>query len=657
MKTINLKSSALDLEEKELIKKAFDEFDRGDFVHAYDHFFTIYNQGVNIQGLQLSIGLCCLKLNKRRQSRLFLFREILDYPNNHEAIAILNDQILKINGQTISRDFLQTTRPEKIPEISVVMIVKNEEKDLPRCLESIKNIAKEIIILDTGSTDHTIEIARSFGARVEHFEWCNDFSIARNESLKFATCEWILRLDADEYMEEIDKARLLHCANSGLAEIYLCPMLSPTKLGIQVDINVRLIKNHLGIKFTFPIHESIIFSVKDLGLKQCLTNVKFQHTGYMFDEPGSDEKKTQRNVKVCEDYLVFHPDDYYVRLIRDLFLLNSSINEEALRDFEEVIQKLPDDTLSVRYLGMAYLVLINHYILQKRELDLSKMLLEMQTDFFFDIRMMQYLGEVYLYTKGDWKKANKFFTWSSSRESKTSDFEGNLPSTKYNQKASFRLLAETMVLLKDYDKSRKCYLKVEKMVENLENKQDNGVKTNDESSDEIKINLLNPDELRELSNSQREKSEWFDSYRSTIRAASKSQLTYQDYLNMAYCQIKVKNFGLAHSLLEEAKILEPKSSLVPNFESLILVKENSYAKALEKAVEAFVKEPANQNYQNNVEEIARINELSPVEAIRKVGLNWINSHKTTDGLFALLMYQKFQPDDSEVLKIIQKYSK
>ncbi|MEK7296417.1 MAG: glycosyltransferase, partial [Planctomycetota bacterium] len=71
-------------------------------------------------------------------------------------------------------------------KLSACLIVKNEESVLPRCLESIRTFVDEIIIVDTGSNDHTIEIAHSYGARVYHFSWIDDFSAARNESLRHA---------------------------------------------------------------------------------------------------------------------------------------------------------------------------------------------------------------------------------------------------------------------------------------------------------------------------------------------------------------------------------------------------------------------------------------------------------------------------------------
>src|ERR1700722_16558008 len=91
---------------------------------------------------------------------------------------------------------------EQLPEgISLCMIVKNEERFLEACLESVKDVVDEINIIDTGSTDRTIEIAQKYGAKIDYREWRNDFSWARNESLKMATKRWTLVLDGDEELE------------------------------------------------------------------------------------------------------------------------------------------------------------------------------------------------------------------------------------------------------------------------------------------------------------------------------------------------------------------------------------------------------------------------------------------------------------------------
>ena len=89
------------------------------------------------------------------------------------------------------------------PRLSVCLIAKNEERFLDGCLESIRGLADQIILVDTGSTDRTVEIARAHGAEVHFRAWDNDFSAARNAALLHARGDWILVLDADE---EVSKA-------------------------------------------------------------------------------------------------------------------------------------------------------------------------------------------------------------------------------------------------------------------------------------------------------------------------------------------------------------------------------------------------------------------------------------------------------------------
>src|ERR1043165_7712525 len=83
-------------------------------------------------------------------------------------------------------------------KLSLALIVKNEARCLARCLESVRGILDEIVVVDTGSTDDTASIAKRYGAKISNFAWKDDFSIARNFALEQATGDWILVLDADE---------------------------------------------------------------------------------------------------------------------------------------------------------------------------------------------------------------------------------------------------------------------------------------------------------------------------------------------------------------------------------------------------------------------------------------------------------------------------
>jgi len=90
------------------------------------------------------------------------------------------------------------------PLLSAAIIVRDEAEFLHACLSSIKGVCDQIVVVDTGSTDDTVDVARGFGADIGFHEWNNDFAAARNASLEMATGEWILYIDADEQLVELD---------------------------------------------------------------------------------------------------------------------------------------------------------------------------------------------------------------------------------------------------------------------------------------------------------------------------------------------------------------------------------------------------------------------------------------------------------------------
>ena len=98
--------------------------------------------------------------------------------------------------------------PASRPRVSLCLIVKNEEHNLPACLGSAADLVDEVVVVDTGSTDGTKEVARKSGAKVHDFPWIDDFSAARNETLKHATGDWIFWMDADDRLDEDNRARL-----------------------------------------------------------------------------------------------------------------------------------------------------------------------------------------------------------------------------------------------------------------------------------------------------------------------------------------------------------------------------------------------------------------------------------------------------------------
>lgn len=95
--------------------------------------------------------------------------------------------------------------------LSVCIIAKNEEKHIEECLKRLSPYGLEIVLTDTGSTDRTLAIAEKYTDRIYHFDWCDDFGAAKNFCIQKASHDWILSLDCDEYIEQLDIAALAHC--------------------------------------------------------------------------------------------------------------------------------------------------------------------------------------------------------------------------------------------------------------------------------------------------------------------------------------------------------------------------------------------------------------------------------------------------------------
>ena len=150
-----------------------------------------------------------------------------------------------------------------MPTISLCMIVKNEEAVLERCLESIADLMDEIIIVDTGSTDRTKEIAARYTSKIYDYKWTNDFSAARNFSFSKATMEYIYTADSDEILDEENHARFLRLKNFLLPEIEIVQMKYvtvsefDTVLNAQKEYRPKLFKRLRTFTWIDPIHETV----------------------------------------------------------------------------------------------------------------------------------------------------------------------------------------------------------------------------------------------------------------------------------------------------------------------------------------------------------------------------------------------------------------
>lgn len=187
-------------------------------------------------------------------------------------------------------------------QVSLCMIVKDEEEYLPKCLKSIKDIVDEIIVVDTGSTDKTIEIAQNYGAKIYYFKWNNNFSEARNESLKYATKDWIFILDADDELSLEGREAFKVLLDMELDEkaIYHFETLSYygsviENGNIAVNLNPRLFKNYRGIHYEGEVHNQLIRVDGDYNA--VCNDVKIYHYGYL-DKRIISKDKRNRNIPI-----------------------------------------------------------------------------------------------------------------------------------------------------------------------------------------------------------------------------------------------------------------------------------------------------------------------------------------------------------------------
>lgn len=212
---------------------------------------------------------------------------------------------------------------ERNHSVSLCMIVKNEADCLGRCLESMKGLVDEIIIVDTGSTDNTVEIAKQYGAVIKTYQWNNDFSQARNYSLSLATKEWILVLDADEYLRTEDTDLFISAINNQAIDSYYIKTLNFTEANknesCMINLNHRLFKNNKGFHYISPIHEQL---VNEQPVTSLVSDIGFYHTGYL-KEVVNAKKKPNRNSEILQSILEKNPNDAFhqFNLANEMFQL------------------------------------------------------------------------------------------------------------------------------------------------------------------------------------------------------------------------------------------------------------------------------------------------------------------------------------------------
>ena len=331
-----------------------------------DPFFPLDENLIRYSALFFK-GQCLTHLGRRQEAMAALQAAVGLCPERAEATQMLE--------HLESRPKKEASRPR----LTLCMIVRNEEQRLGRCLESARGVVDEIVVVDTGSTDATEEVARGFGARIGHFPWCDDFAAARNVSLEMATGDWILWLDADDILPDEYHNQIRRLIEAGTDKSYFF-VLDDQGFENVSCLQLRLFPNLPGVGFEMPVHEQVTPSLQRLGVGMVPTDIRVIHTGYT--TPEVVKAKKARYLAIMEAWLKEHPQDYIVRSHVALTYHTTGRLEEALAAYRTIVEAsacLSDNNLivyttAVLFLGRTYLKMKEYtkaleYIEKARQLD------------------------------------------------------------------------------------------------------------------------------------------------------------------------------------------------------------------------------------------------------------------------------------------------
>lgn len=256
--------------------------------------------------------------------------------------------------------------------ISLCVIVKNEENYLEQALSSISNLVQEIIIVDTGSKDKTIEIAKRFTPKIFKIEWPNDFSEARNFSISKATKDWILILDADEIISKQDQDKIKQLIQdpnydaysfiqvsytNDISQFSFTPIREPTEESKDfkgyISCNmIRLFRNNKKIIYENPVHESVDKSVDKNRIKK--TSIKLHH--YQFEKGDENQKEKQLSyLKIYETKIDKFKNK--AKVYRDMGIINYSFKndyDKAIENFKKSLEINPSNLKTIVGLALSY---------------------------------------------------------------------------------------------------------------------------------------------------------------------------------------------------------------------------------------------------------------------------------------------------------------
>jgi len=237
--------------------------------------------------------------------------------------------------------------------LSVAIIARNEAENLPRALESVRTVADEIVVTDTGSTDATVKIAKSFGARVTTFSWCDDFSAAYNFCLDQVRGDWVLLVDADEQLLPGCESELRSRTErpDALAYSVLRQDLRDVERLDQFTemLQLRLFRTRPDLRFIGRIHHQFRVPLDEIAGRENLqvlpSSIRLRHYGYA---AGRKAEKLARAARLMELELNDRPGQFYflVELGRSWIAMGDQRGIAVLAEAAAIFRDYPDRALA-----------------------------------------------------------------------------------------------------------------------------------------------------------------------------------------------------------------------------------------------------------------------------------------------------------------------
>ena len=237
--------------------------------------------------------------------------------------------------------------------ISLCMIVKDEEAFLDASLKSVISELglDDIVVVDTGSADKTKEIALDNGARVFDFEWCDDFSAARNFSSDKAKHDWVLAIDADEVVREVDKKEFASLIED--TQVHSIGAIKVISLPGSDPSNISRFYNRKFYKWEGSIHEQIV-PIDNRPKSIVNMHLVVDHYGYT-PEVKESKGKFERNIRMLEEALESKPDDPYILAqLGKCYYVNGGDLTMACKYFKEALSIEDDYRLEYVYITVEY---------------------------------------------------------------------------------------------------------------------------------------------------------------------------------------------------------------------------------------------------------------------------------------------------------------